>query len=111
MGYMKIKINDFEYHYYCTHCEGIGYQGSDPLILDPQNLDPIHDWCKRNTGKFALVGFYDGLEFSVVTEVVQILNDYGIKFAFSNADRSEKIKIDLLDGRPKTIEITEYNQP
>lgn len=101
MGYMTIRINNFEYQYHCTHCEGIGYQGRDPLVVDPKNLAPIHAWCKRNSGKFAELGFYKGLDFSVVTEVVQIFNSYKIKFSLSNADRSEQIKIDLLDGRPK----------
>lgn len=101
IGYMKIQINNFEYQYYCTHCEGIGDQGRDPLVVAPQNLAPIHAWCKRNSGKFAELGFYKGLDFSVVTEVVQIFNNYKIKFSLSNADRSEQIKIDLLDGRPK----------
>jgi len=109
IGYMDIQINDFKYRYYCTHCEGIGYQGSDPLVVDPDNLEPIYEWCERNKGKFAEVSFLDWVEFNVVTEVVTILNEQGIKFALSDADRTEKIKIDLLDGRPKVKETNEPN--
>ena len=110
IGYMDIQINDFEYRYYCTHCEGIGYQGSDPLVLDPDNLEPIYEWCERNKGKFAEVSFWDLVEFNVVTEVVTILNEQGLKFSLSDADRTEKIKIDLLDGRPKVRKTNEPNQ-
>lgn len=97
IGYMDIQINDFEYHYHCWHCEGVSHQGSDPLVLDPGNLEPIHAWCERNKGKFAEVSFWDLVEFDVVTEVVKTLNSHGIKFDFSgDADRSEQIKLDLL---------------
>ena len=98
MGYMKIKINDFEYHYYCycAECEGINYQGNDLLILDEDNLKPLHDWCERNKGKFAQVSFDDYVDFDVVTEVVKTLNTHEIKIDFgSNTDQTEDIKIDL----------------
>lgn len=97
IGYMNIQINDFDYHYYCFHNEDLSHQSSDPLVLEPGNLDPIHAWCKRNKGKFSKVSFWGSVEFDVVTEVVKILNSHGIKFHFSvDANRSEQIKLDLL---------------
>jgi hypothetical protein len=109
VGYLSIQINDFEYQYYCTHCEGIEYQGSGPLILDSKNIDPIHDWCERNKGKFAEISFGDSIAFQVVEEVVKILNSNEFKFSFETAQDSEGIKIDLLDGSPKVRETAKRN--
>jgi hypothetical protein len=104
MGYLNFQINGFKYQYYCPHCEGIGYQGSDPLIFNANDLDPLYRWCSRNKGKFAKVAFGGSVKFQTVEAVAKLLNEHGVKFALvrpSDGTDFEGVKIDLLDGRPK----------
>ena len=102
------------YRYYCTHCEGIQYQGSDPLIVNEENLNPVNDWCVRNKGKFAEISFRNSVDVQTVESVVKILNQHDFKFSFDGRYDEDKkfvgIKIDLLDGRSKPRVTEEPNQ-
>lgn len=107
MGYMKIKINDFNFQYYCTHCEGIGDQGKDLLYFDEDQLDLLHEWCIRNKDKLAEITFEDSLKFQTAEAVAKILEEHEVRFMLrkysAETDTFEGVKIDLVDGRPKPI--------
>lgn len=104
MGYLNFQINGFKYQYYCPYSEGIGYQGSDPLFFNDNDLDPLYRWCSRNKGKFAKGAFGGSVKFQTVETVAKLLNEHGIKFALvrpSGGTDFKGVKIDLLDGHPK----------
>lgn len=105
-GSMEFYVGDLYYKYECAHCLGIGNQGSDPIEFDPQNLKPFEVWCKRNKGKYPILHIGDRVTYPELKRLFKMLNDRGFTF-YMNRDVGDhaEIKVDLLDGRPKPIQI------
>lgn len=117
-GIVKIHINDLFYEYRCAHCIGMGYQGTDPITINPSNLKPFYEWCNKNRGKYPELFFGDKVEYPAVEKIFSILNERGFTFYLkrSSGDNAE-IKADLYDGRyecektkePKKLQPTPLN--
>lgn len=108
-GIMKIQVNELYYEYHCAHCIGIGFQGEDPILIDPSNPGPFYEWCSRNKGKYPQLFFGDQVKYPQVEQIFRILNERGfIFYLYRSSGSHSEIRADLYDGRYKTEKTPEY---
>ena len=101
LGYMDIRINDFHWKYYCTGCcqipeyeskdeivlkrRGVEFSKSTPMLAPKEQYDirAIQEWCKKHSGKYAMLKFGNKVKFNVIESVSQILFENNIPYFLS----------------------------